>query len=166
MEYWDLYNMDKEKINKIIARGEKPDQGEYFIVVNVWIINDKKEILLTQRHPDKFWPLKWECTGGAVLAGEDSYNGALREVEEEIGIKLKTKGKLIDTLIRKDNIKDIFVFNENIDIMDTKLEKDSVINIKWVTISEFTEMVNKKEIAEPILYDMEKLRQIYNWDFV
>ena len=160
MEYWDLYNKDKQKIGKIHKRGNKMTPGEYFLAVNIWIINDKNEMLITQRHPDKFWPLKWECTGGAVLSGEDSYTGALREVEEEIGIKLKTNGKLIDAIVLKEYIKDVYVFNENIKIEDTKLEEGSVINIKWVTITEFDEMVKNNEIAEPILYDMKEIKKI------
>lgn len=45
MEHWDLYNKDKQKINKTILRGEKINAGEYFLVVNIWIINDKMEKL-------------------------------------------------------------------------------------------------------------------------
>ena len=164
MEYWDLYNKDKQKLNKTILRGEKINTGEFFLVVNIWIVNDKSELLITQRHQNKSWPLKWECTGGAILAGEDSYTGALREVEEEIGIKLRTKGNLIDTLVRKDSIKDIYVFEENIKIEETKLEEGAVINIKWVTFDELNEMVKNNEIAEPVIYDLGKLKEYYERD--
>jgi isopentenyldiphosphate isomerase len=163
IEYLDLYNKDKQKLNKIHKRGNILAFGEYFLATNIWIINDQDKILITQRHSKKSWPLKWECTGGIVLAGEDSYNGALREVEEEIGIKLKTKGKLIDTVIMTEYIDDIYVFNENIDIEKTKLQEDEVINIKWVTFNEFNEMIKNNEIAEPTLWDMNKLRKNYNW---
>ena len=108
MEYWDLYDKNRQKLNKIHLRGKELNEGEYHIVVNIWIINDQNKILLTKRHPNKIWPLKWECTGGSVIAGEDSFTGAIREVEEEIGIRLKKEnGKLIDTIVRKDDIKDI-----------------------------------------------------------
>ena len=160
IEFWDLYNKDKQKLNKIHRRGDKLPPGEYFLAVNIWIINDKNEMLLTQRHPDKFWPLKWECTGGAVLAGEDSYTGALREVEEETGIRLKTCGKLIDTIMMNDYIKDIYVFMENINIEDTKPEAGSVINIKWASIEELNKMAENNEIAEPVLLDMKELGKI------
>jgi isopentenyldiphosphate isomerase len=164
MEYWDLYNKDRQKLNKLHPRGEIINVGEYHVVINAWIINDEHKILLTQRHPEKTWPLKWECTGGSVTAGEDSLAGALREVEEEIGIKLtKENGKLIDSIIRKDDIKDIYIFNENVNIKEAKLQKNEVINIKWVTKEEFDTMVKNEEIAEPILYDMEKLKEIYKW---
>ena len=167
MEYWDLYNKDRIKLNKVHLResGEKINVGEYHIVVNIWIINDQQKLLISQRHPKKeTYPLKWECTGGSIIAGEDSLTGAIREVEEEIGIKLEKKnGKLIDTIIRKDDIKDIYLFEENIEIGNTVLQENEVIDIKWVTINEFDKMVEKGEIAEPILYDMEKLRAIYKW---
>jgi isopentenyldiphosphate isomerase len=165
MEYWDLYNKDRKKINKIHLREEKINPGEYHIVVDIWIINDENKILLTQRHPGKTFPLKWECTGGSVIAGEDSFAGALREVEEEIGIKLKKEnGKIIDTIIRKDDIKDIYLFKEDIKIEETKLQENEVIDIKWVTIEGFKEMAEAGEIAEPILYDMEKIKELYKWE--
>jgi isopentenyldiphosphate isomerase len=166
MEYWDLYTKERIKLDKIHLRdgSQRISPGEYHIVVNAWIINDQNQLLISQRHSKKTYPLKWECTGGSILAGEDSLNGALREVWEEIGIKLKGEnGKLIDSITRKDDIKDIFLFRENVDINETVLQPNEVINIKWVTMKEFDEMVKKDEIAEPILYDMEKLKGILNW---
>jgi isopentenyldiphosphate isomerase len=164
MEHWDLYNKDRQKLNKMHLRGEKLQDGEFHIIVNVWIINDQNKILLSQRHPEKYWPLKWECTGGGIIAGEDSFTGALREVEEEIGINLKNKnGSLIDTIVGKDYIKDVYLFRENVDIKEVKLQETEVVDIKWVTKDEFDEMVKNEEIAEPILQDMEKLKTIYKW---
>ncbi|MCL2007500.1 MAG: NUDIX domain-containing protein [Treponema sp.] len=164
MEYWDLYTRDRIKLNKVLLRGDEIPEGEYHIVLNIWIINDKNEILITQRHEDKTFPLKWECTGGSIIAGEDSFTGAMREVEEEIGIKLNPEnGKLIETIVRKDDIKDIYLFTENVDISKAILQENEVIDIKWVTIEEFNQMTDRDEIAEPILYDMGKLREIYRW---
>jgi isopentenyldiphosphate isomerase len=164
-EYWDLYDKDKNRLNKVRQRGEwlELPADEYFLAVNVWIINDKQEILLSQRHPDKTWPLQWECCSGAVIAGEDSYTSALREVNEEIGIDLKTNGELIETVVLDDYIKDIYLFRENIDLSATTLESGSVIGIKWVTIEEFKAMEQNGEIIEPNLYDMIKLAEIIKW---
>lgn len=55
---------------------------------------------MTQRHPDKPWGLKWECSGGSVLAGESVIEGVQRELREETGIilsedKLKYLGKTV-----------------------------------------------------------------------
>ena len=160
MEYWDLYNKDRKKLDKTHLRGHKLNSGEYHIVVNIWIINNGK-ILLTQRHENKTFPLKWECTGGSVISGEDSFTGAMREVEEEIGIKLnKNNVKLIHSIIREDNIKDIYLFNENINIEETLLQENEVIDIKWVTKNELFEMKNNNEIAEPNYEDIKLLEEM------
>ncbi|MGE7927870.1 NUDIX hydrolase [Lysinibacillus xylanilyticus] len=96
MEIWDVYDKNKNKTNKRHVRGEKLAGGDYHVVVHVWIKNNKGEILLTKRHPDKTYPNLWECPGGSILAGESSLDGAIREVKEEIGINLfKFNGKMI-----------------------------------------------------------------------
>jgi 8-oxo-dGTP pyrophosphatase MutT (NUDIX family) len=155
MEYWDLYDNKRQKINKLHKRGDDMLKGEYHIVVNIWIKNNKNKFIVTQRHPDKPFSLKWECSGGSVVAGEDSFTGALREVEEEIGIKLDPKnGKLIFTQQRENDFKDTYLFKENINIKDTILQETEVVKIKLVTYDELKKMVETEEITEPIWEDI------------
>ncbi|MDR0684283.1 MAG: NUDIX domain-containing protein, partial [Spirochaetaceae bacterium] len=158
MEYWDLYNSKRQRINKLHKRGDDMLKGEYHIVVNVWIKNNENRFIVTQRHPNKPFPLKWECSGGSVVAGEDSFTGALREVEEEIGIKLNPEnGKLIFTRQRENDFKDTYLFKEDIKIEDTILQETEVVKIKLVTYDELKEMVETEEIAEPIWEDVKLL---------
>ena len=165
MEYWDLYDKDRNKLNKVHLRGERVKSGEYYLIVSGWIINDENKVLLTQRHPEKTFPLTWECVKGAVITGEDSFTGVLREAEEDIGIRLnKEKGKLIDTFIGSDFIKDVYLFRENVNIEETKLQEKEVVNIKWVTINEYNEMLKKGEIGPTAIKDMEKIKKIYQWE--
>ena len=164
LEYWDLYNKDKQKINKIHKRGDKINPGEYNIIVSGWIINDDNKILLTQRHPNKTFPLTWECSKGALISGEDSLTGVLREVEEEIGIKVRIENcELVDTYIGNDFIKDVYIIKEDIDINTTKLQPNEVVNIKWATIDEFNEMEKEGKIGPTALYDMKKIKEKYDW---
>ncbi len=37
MEYWDLYDKNRKKINKIVKRGDILKDDEYHIVVDAWI---------------------------------------------------------------------------------------------------------------------------------
>ena len=155
MEILDLYSIDGNKLNKTHIRGEPLKENEYCIAVDVWIKNDKEQILLTQRHSSKIYPMKWECTSGFIKTGEDSFSGALREVQEEIGIKLeKSDGRKIHKIIRynKNLIFDIFLFEKNIDIEKTKLQKEEVINIKWVEKTALKEMFQRDEMVEPLDY--------------
>jgi 8-oxo-dGTP pyrophosphatase MutT (NUDIX family) len=163
MEYWDLYNNKRQKISKLHKRGDEMLKGEYHIVVNIWIKNNKNKFIVTQRHPNKPFPLKWECSGGFVVAGEDSLTGALREVEEEIGIKLNPKnGKLIFTRERENDFKDTYLFKENVNIEETILQETEVVKIKLVTYEELKEMVKTEEIAEPIWEDIRILEEYIN----
>lgn len=90
-EEWDLYDAQGSRTGQKIKRGEPIPPGSYHRVVSVWLVNGKTEVLLSQRHPEKSYPLLWECTGGCVIAGETSLEGAVREVREELGICLEPK---------------------------------------------------------------------------
>jgi mutator protein MutT len=152
MEYWDLYDRNGNSLHKTQVRGPTK-KGEYHIVVNIWIKNDSNKIILTKRDPKKPWPNKWECTGGSVIAGEDSISGAKREVKEEIGIDVKNIN-FFERIIRDEypDFMDIYLCNENINIEDTILQKGEVTDIKWFTKEEIKEMVKTGEIAEPLKY--------------
>jgi isopentenyldiphosphate isomerase len=156
MEIWDLYDRNGNKINKTHVRGIPLNKDEYHIAVDVWLRNNMDKILLTQRSPQKdLCPMKWECTCGSIIIGEDSFTGALREVEEEIGIKLnKNEGENILRIIcgNRNAIFDIFLFKKDIEIGETKLQKEEVINIKWVTKNELKEMFKKKEMVGRLDY--------------
>jgi len=167
MEICDLYDRNRNKLeNKYIrGTGMSLKNNEYTLGVDVWIKNDRNQLLLTQRNKKKYFPLKWECTSGMVSTGEDSTTAALREVEEEIGIKLqKNEGILLTTIfynnyLREDFnlILDVFFFQKNFDLTDTKLQEDEVIDIKWVEKSELITKFTNKEMVEPMSYVLELL---------
>jgi len=159
MEYWDLYDRDGNSLQKTQIRGST-NKNEYHIVVNIWIKNDDNKIILTKRDPNKPWPNKWECSGGSVVAGEDSISGAKREVKEEIGIDINNI-EFIKRVIRDEYIDllDIYLCNENINIEETILQEGEVIDIKWYTKDEIINMVKAGEIAEPQNYILDYINK-------
>ena len=64
-------------------------EGEYHIVVSAWIRNSEGMIFVQKRHTLKPHPNLWKCPGGSILERESSFDGIIREVEEEIGINLR-----------------------------------------------------------------------------
>jgi mutator protein MutT len=152
MEYWDLYDRNGNSLHKTKIRGPL-NKNEYHVVVNIWIKNDEGKILMTKRDPEKPWPNKWECTGGSIIAGEDSITGAIREVKEEIGIDIENL-KFIERIIRDeyDDFLDVYLYRGNIDIEKTKLQEGEVIDIKWCTKEEVINIVKAGEMAEPQYY--------------
>jgi mutator protein MutT len=159
MEYWDLYDINRKPLNIIHKRGDPIQQGAYHIVVFVIIKNSQNKIILTKRDPRKEWPNKWEYTGGSVVAGEDSITGALREVDEEIGIKLNPEnGKLIDTIIRGDSIRDLYLFCEDVNIAEAKLQPGEVTDIKWVDEKELMQMIKNDELDDLLVEDYQQIK--------
>ena len=54
MEYWDAYNENRKKLGYDLIRDVSVfKENEYHIVEEIWIINSKGEILLTQRSKNK-----------------------------------------------------------------------------------------------------------------
>jgi mutator protein MutT len=88
MEIWDAYDKHGNKLGFDQLRGEPIPEDVYHIVVEIYSITENNEILITQRHPNKSWPLKWEITGGSILKGESPEEGAIRELREETGIEV------------------------------------------------------------------------------
>ena len=151
-EYFDLYDKNRVKTGMIHQRGEPPVEGVYALVVNVWIMNSKDELLLAQRHYNKAnYGGLWECAAsGMVLAGEDSLQGALRETKEEIGVDLlPSEGLFLETLFREDSIRDTFLFRKDISIGELTLQPDEVIDVKWVTKLEYERMCKEGLVAAP-----------------
>ena len=97
-EIWDLVDKDKNKIGTTYERncGTPIPKGMYHLAVEIWTIKPNGGILLTQRHQNKNYGLMWEATGGAVLSGESSIQGAVRELYEETGITVEMVRKYMD----------------------------------------------------------------------
>lgn len=135
-EFWELVDINKKKTGIIHERkkGNPVPAGMYHLSVDIWVKNSKGELLLTQRHPNKHYGLLWECSGGAVTAGESSIEGACRELYEETGIKADC-GELVylgDT-IKSDYIVETYLCKKNYETIELKLQKEEVADALWIS---------------------------------
>ncbi len=135
-ELWDLYNQKRQKTGIVHKRGKPVPQGLYHLVVSVWVVNSQGEYLMSQRHPDKPYPKHWECTGGSILAGESSLQGAVREVKEELGLPLDIATARLIYQTRRDasqDFYDVWLFHSDTPISTLRLQSDEVIDAKWLS---------------------------------
>ena len=155
-ELWDVYNEKREKLGKTIERGGKIwlQDGEYHLVVFGFVMDKNNNLFLTQRDARKDHGLKWECSGGSVIIGEDTLLGVHREVEEESGLNIdKELFKLIGTETdNKDHvIVDIYLaVLDEIDLTKVKLQDGETVDTKIVSIEQFEEMQENDLIAKNV----------------
>lgn len=149
-ELWDIYDNNRIKSGRIIERGRNMRQDEYHIVVHVWVKNSNSEYLITKRTPNKSYPNMWECTGGSVLVGEDSYTAALREAKEEMGVDLsKCNGRMILSYTRQHydfpDFCDVWLFYSDISIEDVTYQEGETCDAIWANENTINKMIEDRE---------------------
>lgn len=169
-ELWDLYNSKRERTGLSHVRGQAIPSGYYHLVVHVWIRNSRGEYLISQRSASReAHPLKWECVGGSVLMGEDSLSGALRETEEEVGVKLKPEdgrlvcsvvGRVIDGMVFSD-ILDVWLFRYDGEVDLGRASTDEVAQTVWLDISRIRELYDRGELVHTLGYFFEEKEFIF-----
>lgn len=159
MELWDIYNKDKEKTGNVIDRygNQRLKEGEYHYITQAVIVNSKGDMLISKRSKTKAkFPLMWEFGGGSVKIGENTLDAVVREMKEELGIKLNKEEAIFLKTIRNDKykyFKDMWMFRKDIKIKDLNFTDNEVIDAKWVTIEEFENMCKNNEMTPIIEFD-------------
>lgn len=146
IEYWDLYDADRTPLGRTIKRGDAFAEGEYYVCCEVWVRNSDGKFLVTQRHPDKKAGGLWEFTGGGVLAGETTRQAAVRELDEELGVRVdESELSLLEVYQHKNYFMDIFVVKRDVDTATLVLQPEEVVDAKWVTHEELLRMIEEKQ---------------------
>ncbi|WP_277586244.1 bifunctional NUDIX hydrolase family protein/GNAT family N-acetyltransferase [Psychrobacillus antarcticus] len=148
MEQWDILNEFRESTGKAWIRGDEMTEGDYHQVVHIWIVNESGQFLIQQRQPwKKGWPNMWDCAAaGAVLVGETSEMGAIREAKEEIGIELQMEhAELVFALKFSRGFDDHWLVKQDIELTQLNLQYEEVADARWATVDEILELVESGE---------------------
>jgi 8-oxo-dGTP diphosphatase len=70
------------------------------ILVAAGFIYKGGKLLIAQRLPGSHGAMKWELPGGKVEKDEDPRNCLAREVEEELGIRIRV-GKIVESIFHR-----------------------------------------------------------------
>lgn len=160
-EIWDLYDENRELLGKDHVRGEQLPIDGYHLVAHVWIRNSKGEYLIAQRSANRpTFPLVWECVDGSVIKGEDSLQGALREVKEEVGVDLlPEKGHVILSDIKKiefgkvvNKIVDVWLFEYDGEVDLSNATTDEVAQVAWMNRSQIKELFDANMFVDTLEY--------------
>ena len=161
MELLDLYNENRRPLGRTIERGKRLKTGEYHLVAAVWTADRDGKLLLTRRAPEKeFFPNEWENSGGAVLAGETSLEGAVRELYEETGIHVSAKDLVLLGSSREEHLLvDTYLALIGEPEPPVILQPGETAGFRWVTLAEFDRMAAAGEIIEPAVRQTAPIRK-------
>ena len=146
-EYWDIYDIHKQKTGRIIKRGDKLQDGEYHLFVQVWLVNSEGKFLSQERSEKIKWPLMWCASGGNAKCGEDGLQCAKREIKEELDIDITSlNGVLFDERVYvEDNQNyfcDSFVFYCDKKLDDYYYQKEEIKSLDYKSVEEIKTLMN------------------------
>lgn len=164
-ELIDVLDENGIKTGEILSRKEIHKRGLWHRLIAVVIVNENNEILLQQRSYKKeknagMWDIS---VAGHISSGQDALSAAAREINEEVSINLGYQVDIKDfrymfsyreeQIVREDYIDrqffDFFILRKNgIKAEDIKVQESEVEQVKYVTISELNEMIEKKEVVQ------------------
>lgn len=145
MEYWDIYDVNKERTGRTMMRNDwNMKDGDYHLTVLGVIRHTDGRYLITKRVMTKAWaPGWWEVSGGAVVAGEDSVDAVRREVLEETGLDVTNAGGGYQFTYRRDNPEekdnyfvDVYRFDVDFDESDLNLQEKETDGYMLATLDE------------------------------
>lgn len=169
MEYLDIFDENNNPIGKVKEKQQAHEDGNFHRTAHVWIINDKNELLLQKRSANKkSHPNCWDISGaGHIKAGESVFDGAIRELKEELGGKAEEKDlQYVATIKSTKNPKNmefqyVYLLNCNKKIEEYIFEDNEVAEVKYVFYKDLEEMVEEK--VEGLLIHEEEYKYLFKY---
>ena len=147
MEYLNVYDNNKNKLDKKIVRGDKLSNDEHILVAVIFIKNKDNKYLIQKTSLEKSG--LYSTTGGHVLYNEDSKTSIIREVKEELGIDIANDDiKYIGSILFGVPFGDIYYLEKDIDIDSVKLQKEEVSSVPYMTKEEIDDLIKKEKITK------------------
>ena len=152
--------MTGKKIDKFAAHKKGVCHG----ISAVALIDNSGRLLIQKRSKNKKdEPNKWDLSSaGHIDINETAKQAAIREIFEEIGIKVdENELILIDTYLNKAKLDTeiyinhftyLFMIQKDISIDDIIMQKSEVSDIMFVSKKKYIDLINKGNMVEAIKY--------------
>lgn len=148
-EIWDVYDENGRKTGRTMERGI-PKIGDYMLCVHVYLHTPDGRFLVQKRSMNKeSHPGEWDVTGGAVLQGEESIEGAKRETLEEVGIDITdARISFIGRIKKKKSFADVYFVEKEFEVEDCVLQKEEVEQVRFVSGQELLNLQMHERLRE------------------
>ena len=168
LEYIDVLDKNSNPTNEVKTRGEVHKRGYYHLAVHIWLMNSNGELLVQLRSKNKeSHPGMWDISvAGHVASGQTSLEAALREANEELGIKIE-KEELkflfryqLKKILREDYINngffDVYILEKDIPESKIGVQEEEVDEVKYIRYKDLQKEINNKNplyVNHKIEYD-------------
>lgn len=126
-----------------MPRDQVHKNGIWHRTTDILVLNSQGELLCEKRSMAKdVSPGEWESIfGGHTLAGEDDLESAIKEIEEELGLKVKGEElkffKTVKVSDREKNFqhntfKSVYLLKFDGDLSDINFEEEEIGEVKWM----------------------------------
>lgn len=169
MELIEIVDENGNYTGQVMDKEEAHDKNLLHNEVGIFIINDKKEILLQKRSANKrFNPNKWGLCAGHVDAYETLEEAALREIKEEVGLDVSIE-ELIPYGEKEVTIKDsnshityFYYVKCNKKEDEFIIQEEELSKVKWFNIDEIIMMIKEGKTCfkENKIKSFESLRNL------
>lgn len=163
MELIDIYDKEGNLTGKTQDRSVPLGPGEYRMAVGIWIQDNQGRIFLTRRSPEKrYAPNKWENPAGHVKAGERAVDAVIRELWEETGIQVgKEQITLLGNSCSWPYLGRDYGVQMDVELSTVRFQRGETCGAKWVTFTEFVDMIKAGEFASSMAEHMRDYRQAF-----
>jgi isopentenyldiphosphate isomerase len=171
IELWDLFDADRLPTGRTGARQDGQVDGQLHVVVHVCLFNGAGQMLIQKRTMTKQdWPGLWDFTvGGSVHAGENSRQGAMREVREELGLDLDLNDRRPSfTFNFEHGFDDFYLLRREVDLTQLAVPNDEVDEVRWADLDDVLHLVhmgrflNYRESAVRFIFDFVDHHNIFD----
>lgn len=155
MEIWDVYDECFIKTGRTHERGIPLADGDYHLVVHIYPMNSKGQILLQKRTKTLSWrPGYWAATSGSAIAGDDPWTTCRKELWEELGIEATRENSSLAMMYRRhSSFCAVWLVRTDVSVEELTLQPTEVVDAKWVTRSELKAMGEKGICVEYFYMD-------------
>ena len=163
MELIDVVDEKGNYTGQTMERSEVQRLKLPYWEVIMLVVNDKKQVLLQKRSSTKkFYPNKWALCSGLVVAGESIDEAAIRELEEEIGVRFSIDQlKILEENL---NLTRFYYVVCNKEEDEFVIQEEELSCVKWYDIDEVIKMIKNHDesliIKESRIYLLEKLQNL------
>lgn len=160
MEYLEIVDEENNLTGKTEERDIVHAKGLWHREIAVWIMNEKGEVLLQKRSPNKKQGANnWSTScAGHIDIGEEPIKSAIREIREELGIPVKeddlkhlftAKNKRVLTNSFNNIFCYLYFLKVNTPIEEFTIDTEEVSKIKYIPFEEFEQLVKDKPANAP-----------------